>query len=167
MDIVVAKGERHTPLVPWSLGLVCTRRDALRLAQPYWITLFAGLPLFADPPFFYPESMARVNKSRRVGKLYDFKIAKHNFVVDGANLSRVEIWYWPTGTEIMKPARIGTAARVTDPGTHEKWVLRIPPDLLAVEIFATAFDEAGHPVGKKPLPYKGATALYEALYGKK
>jgi hypothetical protein len=45
--------------------------------------------------------------------------------------------------------------------------LRIPNDLLATEIFATASDETDKVIGKKSLPYKGASALYEALYEKR
>lgn len=101
------------------------------------------------------------------GQLHQFRIEKPDFVVDGAHLSKVEVWCWPTGTGITKPELVGKAIRTTASGKHEKWVLRIPPDLLSTEIFATVFDGAGNEIGKKSLPYKGATALYEALYGKK
>jgi hypothetical protein len=108
-----------------------------------------------------------VREGKNAGEFYDFKIARPNLIVNGANLSKVEIWCWPTGTGITEPTLIGTATRATNRGKHERWVLRIPQDLLATEIFATAFDETGKVIGKKSLPYKGASALYEALYEKK
>ena len=99
-------------------------------------------------------------RDTKAGQLYAFKVERPNFV-------KVEIWSWPTGTGITQPSLIGTATRVTDPGNHEKWTLRIPRDLLAVKIFAIAFDETGKAVGKRWLPYKGASAVYQALYGNK
>jgi hypothetical protein len=149
------------------LGRVFTRRDALRLAQFSWVSSVAGFLLLVVPLFAYENGTDRANEAKDAGKLHDFKIAKPDFLVDGANLSKVEVWFWPTGTGITKPALVGTANRATGPGEHEKWVLRIPADLLAVEIFATAFDKTGNVIGKKSLPYKGASALYDALYGKK
>jgi hypothetical protein len=138
----------------------------LRVAHPYWATFIIAFPLLAVPFSAHQDGVARAHETKHASKLYDFKIIKPNLLVDGANLSKVEVWFWSTGTEITKPAPIGTATRITGPGKHEKWVLRIPPGLLAVEIFATAFDEAGNVIGKKSLPYRGASALYEALYEK-
>lgn len=150
-----------------SLSRVSTRRHALRLTHRYWAVFILPLPLLAVPLFAYENDTDRANQAKDAGKFYDFKIAKPHFLVDGANLGKVEVWYWPTGTGITKPALLGTARRITVPGEHERWVLQIPSDLLAVEIFATAFDKAGNVIGKKSLPYKGASAIYDALYGKK
>jgi hypothetical protein len=150
-----------------SPSCVRPRRDALRLIRLCCAIFITALPLLG---FSAPANQARTEQMREgknAGQLYDFKIAKPDFVVDGANLSKVEIWSWPTGTGITEPALIGTATRITDSGRHERWILRIPRDLLSVEIFATASDERGKVIGKKSLPYKGASALYEALYGKK
>jgi hypothetical protein len=99
------------------------------------------------------------------GASHDFKVVRPRFVVCGAYLSKVEIWFWPAGTGIPEPALLGAARRITDAGQHETWVLRIPADLLAVQIFATAIDNSGNIVGKISLPYTGASALYDALYG--
>jgi hypothetical protein len=143
-----------------------TRRDALRLAQLYWVTVIVAFALLAVPLSAHQGGMAQAHKPKDAGKLYDFKIAKPNFVVSGANLGKAEIWFWSTGTGITKPALIGTAKRITNEGKSEKWVLQIPPNLLAVEIFVTAFDTAGNEVGKKSLPYKDPGALYNAMYGK-
>ncbi|QEE27263.1 hypothetical protein FTW19_04105 [Terriglobus albidus] len=116
---------------------------------------------------FSRDTPQREKGSKDSGRLHQFKIEKPNFVVTGTHLSRVEIWSWPTGTGITEPTLVGKATLTTAPGKHEKWVLRIPPDLLSTEIFATVFDSTGNEIGKKSLPYQGATALYEALYGKK
>jgi len=128
------------------------------------------LPIVASSLLALPRSASYQAHSaaiKEAGRLHRFKIKKPNFVVDGAHLSRVEVWSWPTGTGITKPELVGRAIRITAPGEHEKWVLRIPPDLLSTEILATAFDSAGNEMEKKSLPYKGASVLYEALYGKK
>lgn len=145
-----------------------TDRERWQLLRPVrWSVLFFAL-LVAAISQPVPNDAARTAPDRaHRGELYDFKIVRPDFVVTGADLARVEVWLWPTGTGITNPAPIGAAKRVTNAGKHEKWVLRIPPDLLAVKIFATAFDNAGDVVGKKSLPYPDLSALYEAMYGKK
>jgi len=153
----------RTPLhVP--SGIRSNRKNALALCS--WLVL----PIVASPLPALPRSasyQAHSAAAKDGGQLRQFKIQKPNFVVDGAHLSSVEVWCWPAGTGITKPTLVGKAVRITAPGEHEKWVLRIPPDLLSTEIFATVFDRAGNEIAKKSLPYKGASALYEALYGKK
>lgn len=145
-----------------------TDRERWQLLRPVrWSVLFFAL-LVAAISQPVPNDAARTAPDRvHRGKLYEFKIVRPDFVVTGADLARVEVWLWPTGTGITNPALIGVAKRVTNSGKREKWVLRIPPDLLAVKIFATAFDNAGDVVGKKSLPYPDLNALYEAMYGKK
>lgn len=145
-----------------------TDRERWQLRGPVrWSILFFALPLVAVSQSVSKNVPPAASHRAHRGELYDFKIVRPDFVVTGADLARVEVWLWPTGTGITNPAPIGAAKRVTNAGKHEKWVLRIPPDLLAVKIFATAFDNAGDVVGKKSLPYPDLSALYEAMYGKK
>lgn len=148
-------------------SLIPSRRDELLFVRLCCSAFIVALPLLAATFSAHQARAIHARERENPGKLYGFEVAKPNFLVDGANLSKVEVWFWPTGTGITKAAFIGTARRITGPGVHEKWVLRIPPDLLAVEIFATAFDKAGNIIGKKSLPYTGASALCDALYGKK
>jgi len=163
--VVINTSDPHSTAQP--PGRVFTRRDALGLAHPYWATFIVACGFLVIPLSARQNGTAVAREAKDAGKLYDFKIAKPNFLVDGANLSKVEVWFWSTGTGITKPALIGTAKRITNEGKREKWVLRIPSKLLAVEIFTTAFDKTGNVVGKKSLPYKDPGALYNAMYGKK
>jgi hypothetical protein len=83
--------------------------------------------------------------------------------VRGTNLAKVEVWYWSTGTGVSKPTLLGLARRKEQSTTV--WTFPIPSEpLLAVEVFTKAFDKDGRLLGTKSLPYKGAGAVYEALY---
>ena len=112
-------------------------------------------------------------KRKHDAAIRDFKIARPNLVVLGTNLSRVEVWAWATGTGITEPGLVGEAKLITGSDYHQRWIFPIPgasehpPAFLAVEIFAKGFDSDGKLVGQKSLPYKGATALNEALFGKR
>ena len=121
-----------------------------------------GLSLFVVAVL--AQSAARAEKS--ASSVIAFKVERPLFVVYGRNLASVEIWDAPTGTGV-EPGRLGAAKRTTPPGNHEKWVLEIPPDMLAVEIFAIGYNTAHVEVGKKFLPFKGATEIHNALYGRR
>ena len=144
----------------------CPHRVGSRLIPLCWAVFIVAFPLLAVPVSAHQDRSGRSGEVNDAGKLYDFKIAKPDFLINGANLSKVEVWFWPSGTGITKPALLGAAQRITGSGGHEKWILGIPSDLLAIEIFATAFDKAGKVIGKKSLPYRGASAINGALYGK-
>ena len=95
-------------------------------------------------------------------------VKRPNIVVLGANLSKVEIWAIPTGTGIMPDEYIllGTANRRNAAGQNEVWAFPIPSGPLSVtDIFAKGFDAEGKLVGTKPLPYQGASQIYDALWG--
>jgi hypothetical protein len=76
--------------------------------------------------------------------LTEFRVHVSRFVARGTNFASVEIWFSPTGTDV-KPGRLGLAKR-TGSGKKETWVLDIPPDVLATEIYAVGFD-ANHKGG--------------------
>ena len=102
------------------------------------------------------------------------QVRRPNIVIGGAYLSKVELWAVPTGTEITPDEYVllGDAKRSNAAGHKEMWVFPIPPcetdtRLLATEIFAKGFRANGDAVGIKSLPYSGASAVYEALCGKR
>ena len=96
--------------------------------------------------------------------ILSFKAIQPRFVVSGRNLSSVEIWFEPTGTG-LEPGRLGMARRTSRAGKRETWVMEIPPGLMAVKIFAIAYDKAHREVGRQSLPQIGVSLLNEALYG--
>jgi hypothetical protein len=105
-------------------------------------------------------------------KLLGVEVTRPNIVVHGAYLSRVEIWAVPTGTGITPNefVLLGKATRSNAVGPKEVWLFRIPScaidtRLLATEIFVRAFDVTGVSIGKKSLPFEGASAIHEALCG--
>jgi hypothetical protein len=98
-------------------------------------------------------------------KLRDFRIVRPLLVIEGDYLSSVAVRFFSTGTGITESGLLGNAKRTTVPGKNEKWVLDIPPGLLAVEIFAVAYDSHHKEVGRRSLPNKGASDIDSALYG--
>jgi len=83
-------------------------------------------------------------------------------------LSKVELWAIPTGTGITPDeyTLLGTAKRRNAAGQNEIWVFPIPSGPLSVtDIFAKGFDGQGRLIGTKSLPEKGASQIYDALWG--
>jgi len=119
-------------------------------------------------------SLANVSAQPAAGrpKLFGVEVTRPNIVVHGAYLIRVEIWAVPagTGTTPSQSVLLGRAVRSGVVGPKEIWLFRIPScasdtRLLATEIFVQAFDVTGVSIGKKSLPFEGASAVHEALCG--
>ena len=101
-------------------------------------------------------------------QLRSVKVARPNITVEGSYLSKVEIWDFPTGTEITKPALAGSAKLSNARGKDEVWVFPIEcnsPLVPSTEVFVKAYDSDGKVIGKKSLPYRGATEIANALCG--
>jgi hypothetical protein len=95
-----------------------------------------------------------------------------NIVIRGAYLDKVEVWAIPTGTGIAPSEYVllGNAKRKNAAGAKEIWLFQIPPcaretRLVATEVFANGFGADGTLIGKKSLPYVGASAVHDALCG--
>jgi len=95
--------------------------------------------------------------------LTEFRVQVSRFVVRGMNLASVEIWFSPTGAD-AKPGRLGVAKR-SGGGKKETWLLDIPPDVLATEVYAVGYDANHKEVARKYLSARGASAIFRALYG--
>src|ERR1700751_3410517 len=82
----------------------CRRRRWLSLVSLWGCLLTASLPFIvaAHAPSQNVDNF-RSHQPGDEGALHDFKVVRPRFVVRGANLSRVEIWFWPTGTGIPEP----------------------------------------------------------------
>jgi hypothetical protein len=107
-------------------------------------------------------------------QLRSVQVRRPNIVIRGAHLSKVEIWVVPTGTGISPDEYVllGNAERANAAGPKEIWVFPIPScetetRLLATEAYAKGFDAKGNAITTKSLPHIGATAVYEALCGKR
>ena len=118
-------------------------------------------------------SLATVSAQTVSGRprLLGVEVTRPNIVVHGAYLNRVEVWAVPTGTGITASQYVllGKATRTSFAGIREIWQLRIPPctdtRLQATEIFVQGFDSFGVNIGKKSLPFEGASAVHQALCG--
>jgi len=101
-------------------------------------------------------------------QLRSVKVARPNILIEGAHLGKVEIWDFPTGAEITKPTLAGSAKLSNAAGKEEVWVFPIAcayPLLPSTEVFIKAYDSEGKVIGKKSLPYRGATEIGNALCG--
>ena len=123
------------------------------------MSLGLAVASFAEPPSKHPQIT-------RIG------VYRPNVVVHGAYLDKVEIWAVPTGSGITPEnyLLLGTAERKSAAGFKEIWLFPIPScvtetRLLATEVFAKAFGPNGTFIGKRSLPYVGASAVHDALCG--
>ena len=118
-------------------------------------------------------SLTTVSAQSAAGRprLLGVEVTRPNIVVHAAYLNRVEVWAVPTGTGITanQYLLLGKATRTGFSGMRETWQFRIPPctdtRLQAAEIFVEGFDSFGVNIGKKSLPFEGASALHQALCG--
>ena len=95
------------------------------------------------------------------------RVEKPYFLIEGNELSKVEVWAVPTGTNITEKDHVflGQAEVVeTEAGTG-MWRMKVPIDpLLVTEIYAKGFRSSEGLVGKTTLPHIGATDIYNALW---
>ena len=94
-------------------------------------------------------------------------VAKPNLVVHGKNLSKVEIYAVPSGTEISETESIllGEAKPSLGGNGDNIWTLPIPADpILATEIYAVGYDKDNNKVDQVSLNLTGTTAIYNALW---
>ncbi len=103
-----------------------------------------------------------------------FKAERPNLVVEGSNLSKVEIWAVPTGTGITEDQyqKLGDATLTNTGSTStQRWIFQIPREpVLATDIIARGFDMNGKVIGDLSLSIggsttTGATAINNELWG--
>lgn len=102
-----------------------------------------------------------------------FRLEKPNFVAEGTNLSKVEVWAVPTGTNVTEDQyqKLGEATLTNTGSTStQRWVFQIPREaVLATDIIAKGFNMKGASVGTLSLSIDGstttgATSLYNAIW---
>ena len=108
-------------------------------------------------------------KPQKHAELRSVTIKRPNIVVSGSYLRKVEIWAVPTGTG-MSPegGLVGNAKRSNSAGQKEIWLFPIAcesPLIPSTEVFVKAFDAKGNQVGRRSLPYGGASDIAQALCG--
>src|SRR5216684_5814072 len=101
-------------------------------------------------------------------QLRTIEVKRPNIVIRGAYLSRVEVWAVPTATGITPDeyAMVGNAKRSNAAGRKEIWSFPIActsPLIPATEVFVKGFDANSNEVGRKSLPYSGASEIADAL----
>lgn len=111
-----------------------------------------------------------ISTQQQPGAVTAFLVARPNFIVDGSELSRVEIWAVPVSSKEISESDyqlIGNAmlqSGAEDP-LIQIWTLPIPKEsIAATEIFAKGFDMKGEFVGQMSLPYLGATQIFNAIW---
>lgn len=105
------------------------------------------------------------NVANKPAKILEISVVKPNIVVTGQNLSKVQIYFVPTGTEIdLEKIEGQEAKKISEVSGKQMWVYKYSTDLLITNIFAKGYDLKGNFVGKIDLSIVGASALAEALY---
>jgi hypothetical protein len=153
------------------------KKITLSLIAVLILIVLAGLAWYGIP--FIGSRLA----TQKAAKIISFEASRQEMVLTGENLSRVEIWAVPTGTNVTEKdySLLGKAAlstralakgedeRSSSPTTTEdvqSWIFPVPEIPLQVaEIFARAFNIQNQKVGDKPLPFSSAADIYNALWG--
>jgi len=108
-------------------------------------------------------------RQQKQAELRAITVKRPNIIVRGSYLGRVEVWAVPTGTGISpEGGLVGNAKRSNAAGEKETWLFRIAcesPLIPSTEVFVKAFDMNGDQVGRKALPYSGASDIAQALCG--
>jgi hypothetical protein len=110
-------------------------------------------------------------QTSRQPKLYRVEVKRPNLVIHGANLSKVELWAMPTGTENTPDMAFmfGSAKRSSKAGAKEVRLFSLEPcplDAKAIsstEVFVKAYDLHGTVVTTKSLPYYGTSDVYRTF----
>jgi hypothetical protein len=106
--------------------------------------------------------------SRMKGEMTSFTVSlQDGFVVKGKQLSNVEVWIVPTGTNIQLEDHqlLMTLNLENHDNDHQIWTGKIPlQPVLAAQIYVQGFDNNDRLVGQLSLPYNGATEIYNALW---
>ena len=133
------------------------------------IALLLWLGIYAYNNIVISSGIPISTRQDQPGKITAFLVARPNLIVDGSNLSKVEIWAVPVSvTEIYesdyKLVGNATLQSGSDPLT-QIWALPIPAEpVAAIEIFAKGFDLKGEFVGQMSLPYLGAVQISNAVW---
>jgi flagellar basal body-associated protein FliL len=113
------------------------------------------------------QTQQNQNTENKTPIIEGISIEKPNLIVTGQNLSKVKIYFVPTGTQIDPEtmSKIEDAVKQSENNGEQVWTYRYPSDLLITNIFAKGFDDKGNLVKEVDLPIVGASALADALYG--
>lgn len=105
--------------------------------------------------------------TKEVSQIESIGMEDNIFIIRGIDLSTVELWVVPTGTEIDEEdnMKIGNAYMRLKSELGEVWAFPVPREpLLVTEIYAKGYDKKGREVGKVLFPIVGATDIYNALW---
>ena len=86
-----------------------------------------------------------------------------SFVVIGKRLSSVDVMIIPTGTNITEKDHQKLTSMILTKGDEndQEWTAHLPTQqFLAAGIYVKAYDSNKKEIGRKTLPYTGATEIY-------
>jgi|GEM_PF-1333959 len=143
------------------------------MIKPY-ISLLIVIVVLAMGVFFYDKSGEQIDLfisglfDKNTTRLESVGVENGDFVIRGMDLSTVELWVIPSGTDVTKDEyiRLGNAELESKSSVEEVWTFPIPTDpLLITEIFAKGFRYKKE-IGRVSFPVVGATDIYNALWGR-
>ena len=125
----------------------------------------AALAVIAGGIFWYHEWQI----AHAPSIIYNISVTKPNLVISANNLSAVEIWEIPTGTDVAEKdyVKLGDAILASHDEASQTWAFPIPAQPInATQILAKAFNPDHQEIGRASLPgIIGAAALNKALWG--
>jgi hypothetical protein len=101
--------------------------------------------------------------------IYRIHVEQPYLVVEAAYLSKVELWFIPTGTGVTEAGyqKISEGELTgSDPKEVQRWRFQIPRnEFLATKVFAKGFDHQGTLIGTVELREEEASEIRDALFG--
>jgi len=114
---------------------------------------------------FYRQTRDNIKKV----SLVSFSVEKPNLILESENLTKVEIWAVPTGSNIAENdyQKLGEATLTNSGEATQRWIFQIPLDpIQATDIFAKGYKE-NDLVGQLSLASEGEMSIIDLLWGGK
>lgn len=144
------------------------------MIKPY-ISILITIAVLGGVVWYYSNNQQRLDSffaglfSKSDAQIESIGVINDEFVIQGKDLSTVELWVIPSGTEITESQNIklGNAELQNRSEIGEVWVYPIPKEpLLITGIYAKGFNNRSREIGRVDFPVIGTTDIYNALWGR-
>jgi len=131
------------------------------------IAIVVAIGLLFGMTFFFKKDKGMSTTVEKKASLDSIVVNLPFFEVEAKNVSKIEIYGIPTGTEVTDADHVllSVAEKVREDSQGQLWKGKIPEEpLLLSQIYAIGFDAEGNKTEKLFFALTGATDIYNALW---